>query len=169
MRFFLYEESSTAWNNIGSAYVRLGNTEFAEYSYLKAFSIDRNNATSINNLAQYYRRSGDLKLAEKYEEAMRQFNDRNPYYHFVQGSVAFENNELKAAEKSFSRAVKLKKEEPDFYFALAHVYLRMGDKVEAKHYSDLAVKILATYEGVCQPSSDKVRIIEPSSILRAAI
>jgi len=165
---FLYEESSIAWNNIGSAYIRLGNTQFAEYSYLKAFSIDRDNATSINNLAKYYRRSGNLNLAEKYEEAMRRFNDRNPYYHFAQGSAAFENDELEKARKSFRRALKLKKEEPDFYFALAHVYLRMGDVLEAKRYTDLAVQILATYKDIYQPSNDKVRIIDSSSILRAS-
>ena len=84
-----------------------------------AFSIDGNNATAINNLAKYYRRAGDTGLAREYEEAIERFNNRNPYYHFVQGSVAFEIGDFIEARKSFRRAVRLKEEEPDFYYALA--------------------------------------------------
>jgi len=163
---FLNEDSSIAWNNIGRNYNRLDNEEYAEYAYRMAFSLDDNNATAINNLAKYYRRSGDLGLASEYEEAIERFNDRNPYYHFSQGSVAFDDGDFDEARKSFRRAVRLKEEEPDFYYALAGAYLRLGNESEARRWSGTAGRILALYDNIYQPSINKVKIIDSSSILR---
>ena len=163
---FLNEESSIAWNNIGSTYTRLGNKKLAEYSYQLAFSLDDSNAISINNLARFYRRAGDYALAREYEKAIERFNDRNPYYHFAQGSIAFGNEDFDLARQSFQRAVRLKQEEPDFYLALAAVYTRLGDEVEAQRYSDTAGSILAMYDNIYQPSNEKVKIIDSTTILR---
>lgn len=163
---FLNGESSIAWNNIGSTYNRLGNKDFAEYSYRMAFSLDDNNATAINNLAKHYRREGNLRLAREYEDAIIQFNNRNPYFHFAQGSVAFDAGNLEEARKAFRRAVRLKEEEPDFYYALASVHLRLGNGAAAKRWSETADRILATYDNIYQPSNNKVKIIDSSSILR---
>lgn len=163
---FLNEDSSIAWNNIGSNFNRLGNSDFAEYAYRQAFSLDDDNATAINNLANYYRSIGNNRLAREYEEAIVRFNERNPYYHFAQGSVAFDAGNLDSARKSFTRAVRLKEEEPDFYFALAGVYLRLGDESEAQRYAETAERILALYDNIYQPSHDKVKIIDSSTILR---
>lgn len=163
---FLNEESSIAWNNIGSTYTRLGNKEFAEYSYQLAFSLDDNNATSINNLARFYRRADNYALAREYEKAIERFNDRNPYYHFAQGSIAFGNDDFDLARQSFQRAVQLKEEEPDFYLALAAVYERLGNESEAQRYSDTAGSILAMYDNIYQPSNEKVKIIDSTTILR---
>ena len=163
---FLNEESSIAWNNIGSTYTRLGNKKLAEYSYQLAFSLDDSNATSINNLARFYRRAGDYALAREYEKAIERFNDRNPYYHFAQGSIAFGNEDFDLARQSFQRAVRLKQEEPEFYLALTAVYTRLGDEVEAQRYSDTAGSILAMYDNIYQPSNEKVKIIDSTSILR---
>jgi len=163
---FLNEESDITWNNIGSNYNRLGNEEFAEYAYRTAFSLNGNNATAINNLAKYYRRAGDVRLAREYEAAIERFNDRNPYYHFAQGSVAFAAGDFEDARKSFRKAVRLKEEEPDFYYALAGAYLRLGNESEAKRWADTAGRILALYDNIYQPSNNKVKIIDSSSILR---
>ncbi|MEX0963543.1 MAG: tetratricopeptide repeat protein [Pseudohongiellaceae bacterium] len=163
---FLHGDSSIAWNNIGSTYNRLGHEEFAEYSYRMAFSLDNNNATAINNLAKHYRRNGDLRRAAEYEEAIVRFNNRNPYYHFAQGNVALDNEDLETARRSFSRALRLKEEEPDFYVALATVYLELGNTAQAQRYAESAQKILALYDNIYQPSSNKVKIIDSSTILR---
>jgi Flp pilus assembly protein TadD len=163
---FLDGDSSIAWNNIGSNYNRLGNKEYAEYAYRMAFSLDDRNATAINNLAKYYRLAGDLRLSREYEQAIERFNDKNPYYHFAQGSVSFKNCDFAEARDSFQRAVRLKDVEPDFYNALAGVYLQLGNEIEAKRYAAAGARILALYDNVYQPSSNKVRIIDSSTILR---
>lgn len=163
---FLNPESTITWNNIGTTYNRLGNSEFAEYSYQMAFSQDQTNATAINNLAKFYRRNGDSRLAREYEVAIERFNRQNPYYHFARGNIALMQTDLEAARVAFRRALRLKREEPDFYFALARVYAEMGDAAEARLLVDSANALLAQNEEIYQPSSQKVRIIDAATILR---
>lgn len=163
---FLDAEQSITWNNIGTTYNRLGNPEFAEYSYQKAFELDGRNATAVNNLVKFYRRMGKSSLAREYEIAIERFNNRNPYYHFALGNVAYSQNDLRAARIAFRKALSLKKEEPDFYSALAKVYLDMGDMEQAIKFADSAEKLIALNAEIYVPSEQKVRIIDSSSILR---
>lgn len=163
---FLNPESTIAWNNIGTTYNRLGNKQFAEYSYRMAFSQDQTNATAINNLAKFYRSSGDLRLAREYEIAIERFNRQNPYYHFARGNIALMETDLEAARVAFRRALRLKREEPDFYFALARVYAALGDAAEARSLLASANALLAQNDEIYQPSSQKVRIIDAATILR---
>jgi Flp pilus assembly protein TadD len=163
---FLNENSTIAWNNIASNYNHLGNIELAEYAYRMAFSLDDNNATAINNLAKHYRRNGNLRLAREYEAAIERFNDRNPYFHFAQGSLAFEEGDFEEARRFFRRAVRLKEEEPDFYYALSRAHLSLGDVPEARRWAEAADNLVATYDNIYQPSNNKVKIIDSSTILR---
>lgn len=165
---FLDAELSIGWNNIGSAYSRLGNEQFAEYSYLMAFNRDETNATAINNLAKFYRKNGNQGLAAEYERAIQRFNNRNPYFHYMQGSLAFLDKDFEAARVSFRRAIRLKKQEPDFYIALALTYLELGDVEQAQAYNESAEKLLVQNEEIYQPSSQKVRIIDSSTIMRSS-
>jgi Tfp pilus assembly protein PilF len=163
---FLDPNSSITWNNIGSTFNLMGNSAFAEFSYRKAFSMDNKNATAINNLAKFYRRAGDMRRAHEYELAIERFNNLNPYFHFAQGNVALAENDLAQARLSFRRALKLKEEEPDFYFALARVNLVLGNEREAQRFVDSANQLLARNEEIYRPSSQRVRIIDSSTILR---
>ena len=165
---FLDNSSSMAWNNIGTAFNRLSNKELAEYSYRKAFSNDQTKATAINNLAKFYRSSGDTRLAREYELAISRFNQQNPYYHFAQGNLALAAQNLEAARVAFRCALRLKKAEPDFYFALAQVYAALGNAGEAQSLVESANELLATNAEIYKPSSQKVRIIDAATILREA-
>lgn len=163
---FLDATSSIAWNNIGSTFNLLGDKRLAEYSYRQSFANDNRNATAINNLAKFYRRNGDMRLAREYELAIERFNNQNPYFHYARGNVAMASDDLAQARLSFRRALKLKGEEPDFYFALARVYLELGDPGEGQELVASANELLARNEEIYQPSSQKVRIIDAATILR---
>ena len=128
---FLNPLSAISWNNIGTTYNRLCNSSLAEYSYRMAFKQDQGNATAISNLAKFYRRNGDERLAREYDLAIERFNRQNPYYHFAQGKFALMGADLDSAIKSFRCALRLKREETEFYFALAQVYEALGDASEA--------------------------------------
>ena len=165
---FLDIDMSIAWNNIGATYNRLGMREFSEYSYQVAFQKDNTNATAINNLTKFYYDSGNVQLARKYEQATKQFNNRNPYFHFSRGNLAYNSNNLNAARNSYRKAIRLDALEPDFYTALAQVYSELGDVVRARRTAESAEKILAQNAEIYQPSSQKVRIIDSSTILRSS-
>ena len=165
---FLDIDMSIAWNNIGATYNRLGMREFSEYSYQVAFQKDNTNATAINNLTKFYYDSGNVELARKYEQATKQFNNRNPYFHFSRGNLAYNRNNLNAARISYRKAIRLDALEPDFYTALAQVYSELGDVVRARRTAESAEKILAQNAEIYQPSSQKVRIIDSDTILRSS-
>ena len=162
---YLETDLSIAWNNIGATYNRLGNREFAEYSYQMAFLAEDDNATAVNNLAKHYRSTGELELAIRYEDAIQRFNDRNPYYHFARGQLALEAENLEAARTSFQSALRLKRFEPDFYFALADVYSALGDELEAEDLRQSAEEVVADNAAIYQPSSQRLRVIDSSNIL----
>jgi len=163
---FLDPKKSIVWNNIGTTYNRLDNSEYAEYAYQQSFDLDNRNATAVNNLAKFYTNRGDLRLARKYEKAIERFNKKNPYYHFAVGSLAFADENMYQARLSFSRALKLKEEEPEFYMALAQVYLALGDIEEARRYAESAQRLIALNDEIYVPSSQKIRIINSNTILR---
>lgn len=165
---FLDPEQSITWNNIGSTYNRLGNPEFAEYGYQRAFDLDRRNATAVNNLVKFYRVNGEDRLARRYEKAIERFNRKNPYYHFARGNLAYADKDIIGALESFNRALKLKEEEPDFYHALARVYLDLGEVAAARYYTESAQELIAQNDEIYVPSNDRVRIIDSNTILRDA-
>jgi len=162
---FLEPELSPGWNNIGSVYRRLDQTELAEFSYMMAFKIDNNNASAINNLARLYRLQGDEQRAAQYEAAIQRFNDRNPYYHYIQGLRAHAAADLRAARRSLRRALRLKEVEPDFYLALAEVNQELGYSERASVLMATAQALVSSGGQIYRPSDQRLRVIDDSTIL----
>ena len=162
---FLKPDLAIAWNNTGAAFNRVGDSELAEYSYHMALWHENDNATAVNNLAKHYRNAGELKTAEQYEQAIQQFNERNPYYHFSRGQVALETKDLMLARESFLNALRLKGTEPDFYNALAKVHAEMGEELKAAEMRQRAEAVLVSDVAIYRSSSDKLRLIDSSGII----
>ena len=165
---FLDPDLSIAWNNIGTAYSRLEEKDTAEYAYQKAYSLDRSNATAINNLVRFYRQKGDLETSNRYAKAIERFNNRNPYFHYNLGSIAFADADYEAARDHFAEAVKLKEAEPDFYLALSKTYEQLGQPVEAARLYQQAIESVRFAGQIYLPSNNKVRIVDERTILRPA-
>lgn len=165
---FLDPDLSIAWNNIGTAYSRLEEKDTAEYAYQKAYSLDRSNATAINNLVRFYRQKGDLETSNRYAKAIERFNDRNPYFHYNLGSIAFADADYEAARDHFAEAVKRKEAEPDFYLALSKTYEKLGQPVEAARLYQQAIESVRLAGQIYLPSNKKVRVVDERTILRPA-
>ena len=163
---FIEPELSVAWNNIGAVYKRTGEPRLAEYSYQMAFATDDTNSTAINNLAKFYLDRGDAVRAQEYALAIERFNERNPYTHYARGHAAWEAGDLEVARDAFRRAMRLKAEEPDFYIALATVYVQLGSLDEARQLRDDAAQLMSSNQEIYRPSDKKVRIIDSATILR---
>lgn len=156
-----------AWNNIGSALGRLDKPELAKYSYLKASLLDRNNASSINNLARYYSEIGETAKSQRFRRAVQSYNNRNPYYHYMLGNLAFENKNFDDARDHFQEAIRRNDLEPDFYLALGMAFRELGD---SRAYDDLAMMSVAIRElgdQTYRASQNRLRRIETRSILRS--
>jgi Flp pilus assembly protein TadD len=157
---FLNNENSIAWNNIGAAYNRLGEGDLAEYSYRTSFELDANSSTAVGNLAKFYRARGELKRAAEFELAIERFNKKNPYYHFAQGYLAYDQGDLLAAQKSFEQAIELKEEEPDFYLALRQVYFDQGDLSKASELRRKALALVDSFAEIYRPSDERLRLLD---------
>jgi len=129
-----HPELSIGWNNLGSAWNSAGERDYAEYSYRKAYSLDRYNTTAINNLARHYATIGDEDRAARFRRALDRVHHANPYYHYVQGNVAFEQGEYAKARQHFRNALRRQGNEPDFYFALGLTYEQLGRPDDAEYF-----------------------------------
>jgi Flp pilus assembly protein TadD len=161
-------ELDLAWNTLGSILNRLDEPELAEYSYQKSAWLNRNNASVINNLARFYAAQGDDETAERYRRAVESYNQRNPYYHYSLGGVAFEGEQYQDALAHFQQAIRRNDLEPDFYFALGVTYRELGEDEMADQVLQLAAAMRELGDQVYRPTQDRVRRIDGRSILRSS-
>jgi Flp pilus assembly protein TadD len=97
---------------------------------------------------------------------MERFNNKNPYYHYNLGNLAFAEQNFEQARDHFRDAIRRKSAEPDFYLALSTTYRRLGDTEQAERFFEVARQLVITGDQIYQPSRDKVRIVNERSILR---
>jgi tetratricopeptide (TPR) repeat protein len=133
-------EFSDAWNNMGAAMRRSGEYGLAEFSYLRAISQDYNNYSALSNLAQFYRFRHRPEEAATFLKRVERYRAQNPYYHYYQAKVAFQNGRYIEAESLLKSSIRLKRDEPDFYIALSKSYEKMGNTSESLAMLSLAEK-----------------------------
>ncbi len=137
----------------------MAETELAEYSYQRSFDIDQSSPTAINNLAKFYYAQEDFEKAAAYERAIRRFNNRNPYYHFMLGNVAYSEGSFDQALRHYTAALRRKELEPDFYYAMSQAYQALGEESQAEHMLNMAAYTLSISDQVYRPSQDKLRLL----------
>ena len=125
-------KDSDAWNNMAAALGRQRRDQLAEFSYLHALKLNPRNFSALNNLAGfYYNRGKDVEAAAIGERAKR-YRLKNPYYHYATARLFYQRQRFEETLLLLNEAVRLKDDEPDFYWALAETYEQMGDKPAAE-------------------------------------
>jgi tetratricopeptide (TPR) repeat protein len=120
-----------AWTNLGLLYSRLGRYEHAEAAYLQALAADSRDRTALTNLASLHTALGNQELAEAYRERIRGYQQRNPYYHYAIARDAFGQRRFEDALAALKRAVRLKRDDPEFYYLQGLVHLELGQRPSA--------------------------------------
>lgn len=131
---------SDAWNNLGAALRRSGDDELAEFAFQRAVHLDMDNYSALTNLAQFYQSRGMEAEAKYFVARINAYRRRNPYYHYYIAHYLYEQGEYKKAIYLLEAAVSLKRDEPEFYLALARSYAKLGNNVESRHYKVLAAE-----------------------------
>lgn len=126
-----------AWSNLGIVYTWNGQYNAAEKAYLQGLSINRGRddtleMTIMNNMAKLYLKTGRKEDAAYYEKEVASFRDKNPYYHFSLGRIAFDSGLNEEAVKEFREAIRKKKDEHLFHYALAITYIELKDYKKAE-------------------------------------
>ncbi len=132
--------SSNAWNNMGAAMRRAGEDELAEFSYHRAILEDSNNYTALTNLAQFYTFRGRDDEAAQYDARVKRYRARNPYFHYFLSELSFQEGNYAEAQRSLQRSIRLKRDDPDFYVALAKTHEMLGNNAKSQKMLVLADK-----------------------------
>jgi len=137
-------ELSFVWSNLGIVYRRNNQPEAAEQAFLKALYVNRNrdrlaSMSIMSNLAILYKTQARNEEAALYEEKVRSYRNRNPYYHYSLGVIAFDDGRYAESVEHFKRAIKKGPDDNQFYYALALTYYRLGEMDKAKRNIDKAI------------------------------
>jgi len=123
------------WVNLGVLYSRYDNYNMAEQAYHQALSIQPSNGSALVNLASTLNYLGREEESEYYSKKVTYYREHNPYYHYIQAQTAYQQNELEDALAYLAEAIRLKRDEHQFYFlrGLVHDKLKEYD-LAAKDY-----------------------------------
>lgn len=121
-----------AWVNLGALYSRQGASDYAEAAYLHALEIESGNRSALNNLARLYTTRGDAVLAEVYTQRVRHYQDANPYFHYALARGAYAEGRFDDALDELRHALRLKRDEQEFYLLQGRALLETGRPDAAK-------------------------------------
>ena len=136
-----------AWNNLGRAYVRLGNESEAEKAYKKQIEINPKDEYTYDNLGWLYGRQ------KRYAEAVaayRKHIELNPTDKEAYGYLGWALGELRKwdeAEEVYSRLVLLSPDKPEPYVSWGRALLHVGKKEEALMQLRKALELDPKYPG----------------------
>jgi Flp pilus assembly protein TadD len=119
------------WVNLGVLYARHGHFEHAEAAYLRAIEIDDSERSAFANLVLAYDALGETELAAEYRERVRDYRERNPYWHYASAARAYEERQFSDALAALRRAVRLKPDEYEFYELRGQVLAELGRSKDA--------------------------------------
>ena len=113
------------WVNLGALYSRYEYYDMAEQAYHQALSIQPSNRSALVNLASTLNYLGREEESEYFSKKVAYYRDHNPYYHYIQAQTASQKDELDDALAYLAEAIKLKRDEHQFYFLRGLVHYKM--------------------------------------------
>jgi Flp pilus assembly protein TadD len=140
------------WVNLGALYSRHDHYDMAERAYRQALVIQPSNKSALVNLAN------TLMFLERQEEAnyylgkVTYYRDHNPYYHYSLAREAYQEQQYPQALEHLKAAIRLKKDEHQFFYlqGLTHYQMQATGEAEesftrAKNAAEME-KLTAGYE-----------------------
>jgi len=135
---------SSAWGNLGILYKLSGHYDMAESAYSHAINLNRDNLTSLGNLALLLNKQERYSEAKPIEEFIHKARVKNPYYHALLGNEAFFKQSYDQSIKHYKKAIQLDDEQHEFYFGLAKAYYKQDKLALSKHAMKKAVALTKT-------------------------
>ncbi len=159
-----YPKIAGHWSNVGLIYARNERPAEAEAAYRHALAVEPTNRSVLTNLTSLYAKSGNDALAEEYRRRIRNYQLRNPYYHFARARQAYGEERFEDALDSLQTALRLKRDEHQFYFLEALVWHRLGRRAAAERslalarehaeYPDIKARYAGPLETLANASSE---------------
>lgn len=122
-----YPDIAGPWVNLGVLYSRHDLHDRAEAAYLQALLRDPSHHSALANIAGLYRLLGNATLAAEYDERTRRYQRNNPYYHYGLAEAAYRRKQPQEALSWVDDAIRLKKNEHQFYLLQSLVHTELGN------------------------------------------
>ncbi|KXI29265.1 tetratricopeptide repeat protein [Paraglaciecola hydrolytica] len=126
--------------NLGYLYRLNEHYTYAEYAYLQALKIDKDNLTAWQNLAYLYKYTDQPDKAAQILVRLEHKRASNPFYHLSLGDAAFERDDWQQALSYYRRALSLDKNLHEVFFGLGKTYYELGEMTRSAHFLKLAKK-----------------------------
>jgi Flp pilus assembly protein TadD len=78
-----------------------------------------------------YEAIGEDVLAAEYRARVQEYRERNPYYHFADATLAYQQQRYQDALVSLRKAVRLEPDEHEFYELRGQIQAALGDSHDA--------------------------------------
>jgi tetratricopeptide (TPR) repeat protein len=114
------------WVNLGVLYTRQGLYGQAEGADLRALALDRTEQSALVNLVTVYSALGETELADDIRQRIRRYREVNPYYHYGVAQVAYDEKRFDDALISLRNAIRLKRDEDEFYLLQGRTFTQIG-------------------------------------------
>ena len=121
-----HEDIPGTWVNLGVLYARHDLNEHAEAAERRALAADPAEQSALANLVTIYTALGDTERADEYRQRIRRWRDVNPYYHFGVAQVAYDQKRFDDALISLRSAIRLKRDEDEFYMLQGRTFTEIG-------------------------------------------
>ncbi|QJR81563.1 tetratricopeptide repeat protein [Alteromonas pelagimontana] len=136
----LQPDFGQVWVNLGVLYRMNDAPDAAEKSYRQALALEADNLTAWENLAILYRHTGQIDEAEAITASVEKKRESNPFYHYILGEQALEEEKYEQALTHYRRAMQLNRSQHEVLFGLGKTYYELGDVTLAKKYLELAAR-----------------------------
>lgn len=125
-------ENIDLWINLGAFYATQGDYRSSIEAYNVGLQIDPRNKSAYSGLARSYQYLGDTELADAYREKVRNYRERNPYYHYALAQAAYAQADYERSLSAIDEAIDLKVRTARFHLFKALVQERLGDREAAE-------------------------------------
>lgn len=129
-----------AWNVMGVVQRERQDWVGAEQSFRKALAVDPWGGSACANLENLCQSQGREAEAEAFRTLAVSLRAKDPYFHAFLAKEALGRNDLKLARKELNQALKIYKQEPEFYVLMAQVEIQSGEQRDAERALEEAKK-----------------------------
>lgn len=145
------------WSNLGAARLLAGEPERAQLCYERALAEAPDSMAAASGLARIHREAGRIEESARMERIAARYRERNPYYLFALAREERASGSLEAARGHLARAIRIKRDEPEFYELMAQVSRELGRTRDAerwaRRFDALQPKMLALNPRSVAPSA----------------
>lgn len=120
------------WINLGAFYAKQDEFEAALRSYEAALTLDPRNRGAISGMGRTHELLGNEVEAAFYNDKVRRYRERNPFYYFAIAQTEFDRARYPEALNAINAAIDLKYRNGRFHFLKGLTEYKLGDMASAQ-------------------------------------